>query len=155
MQFDEAFDLLIGHEGNYINDPKDPGGETNWGISKRSYPQLDIKNLTKEAAKNIYWKDYWVPSAVNLLPDTLIFDVFDTAVNSGPKTAIKIMQKMVGTVQDGVIGPKTLAAIKVLNDANLVYKYNANRLLFMTDLPNWRDAGKGWARRIAYNILRN
>ena len=59
MTFEEAFSRLMGHEGGYSNDPLDPGGETNWGISKRSYPNVDITNLTRAEAKVIYREDFW------------------------------------------------------------------------------------------------
>ena len=58
-KFDEIIEVVLEHEGGYVNDPKDPGGETNFGIAKRSHPDVDIKNLTKESAKEIYKEVYW------------------------------------------------------------------------------------------------
>lgn len=154
MDFDQAFDVLIGHEGGYVNHPQDPGGETNFGISKRSYPNTDIKTLTRDGAKAIYKRDFWSPAHCDDLPESVRFDVFDTAVNSGVGQAIKLLQRSVGVVDDGRFGPVTLAAVKALNPASMVACYNGARLAMMTDLPTWSDFGKGWARRIADNLRR-
>ena len=83
MNFDAAFLKLLGHEGGYVNHKADPGGETNFGISKRSYPGEDIKGMTVERAKFIYHRDYWGPAGCDAVPDGLRFDLFDMAVNSG------------------------------------------------------------------------
>ena len=74
MNFDQAFDRLISNEGGYVNNPADPGGETNWGISKRSYPDVDIANLTREGAKAIYLRDFWQRGQM---------DQYDPAIASG------------------------------------------------------------------------
>jgi len=108
--FDDCFDKLLGHEGGYVFNPADPGGETKWGISKRSYPNLDIKNLTVEDAKRIYWRDYWLRCGCEDLPRGLAFDVFDAAVNSGANQAARWLQTALGVRADGVIGPDTKAA---------------------------------------------
>lgn len=151
MNFDQAFDLLIGNEGGYSNNSKDPGGETNWGISKRSYPDLDIANLTRDQAKAIYLRDFWVQSGAEQLP-AVGFDLFDMAVNSGAARAVRTLQDAVGTPMDGVLGPRTIAAASALDPTILRIRFNACRLIFMTHLPNWPDSGKGWARRIAADL---
>lgn len=153
MNFEQAFERLIGHEGGYVNDKNDPGGETNWGVSKRSYPNVDIKNLTLDGAKAIYLRDFWLPAACDKLPDAVRFDVFDMAVNSGVKTAIKTLQDAMKVPSDGVIGPITLAAIQQADQARLVARFNGARLMFMAGLPVWPSFGKGWARRIAANLM--
>lgn len=154
MNFDHAFDLVFGHEGGYVNDPQDPGGETKFGISKRAYPHLDIKNLTKDDAKRIFYKDFWGPAGCDALPDILKFHVFDFAVNSGPAQAVKILQIILKTdVIDGTIGPKTLAAIGNYDLRELGIRYNLDRLEFMTNLKNFPVHGRGWSRRIRKNIL--
>lgn len=153
MTFDEAFFRLLGNEGGYVNNSADPGGETNWGISKRSYPNIDIKNLTQEGAKAIYLRDFWAAAGCDTLPDAINFDVFDMAVNSGVRTAIKTLQDAVKASPDGVIGPLTLQAIKDANPAQLTARFNGARLLFMAGLPTWPSFGRGWARRIANNLL--
>jgi len=153
MDFDQAFQILIGFEGNYSNDPADPGGETRFGISKRAYPNEDILNLTLDRAKEIYLKDYWCKALCPALPDPIRFQVFDTAVNSGTKQATILLQRALGVSDDGVAGPKTLGAITALPDpTKLAVKFVAQRLRFMAGLPTWEHFGKGWARRIADNL---
>lgn len=154
MNFDLAFKLLIGHEGGYVNDPNDPGGETKYGISKRSYPSEDIPNLTLERAKELAYRDYWGPAGCDAVPDILKFDLFDAAYNSGPKAAAKMLQQAVQETQDGVIGSRTLMAIRSMDPIRLVARFNGARLDFMNNLPNWQHHGRGWAQRIANNLLR-
>ena len=153
MDFDEAFERLIGHEGGYVNSPADPGGETKYGISKRSYPHLDIQNLTIAESKRLYKRDYWGPSGCDAVPDGIKFLMFDAGVNSGPAAAIKLLQRSVGTTEDGVLGPITLTAAGSMHPARLVSRLSAHRLLLMADLPTWPAFGRGWARRVARNLL--
>lgn len=150
--FDECFAKLIGHEGGYVFDARDPGGETKFGISKRAYPNIDIHALTLDAAKAIYRRDYWQRCRCDELPPGVAFDVFDAAVNSGPAQAAKWLQAAVGTAQDGVIGPVTLAAVGRLPGAALQARLAGKRLEFMAGLPTWPTFGRGWARRIAGNL---
>lgn len=149
LNFDQAFTRLLGHEGGYTFNQADPGGETNWGISKRSYPDLDIKSLTQDQAKSIYQHDYWQPCHIELLPDDLQFDMFDAAVNSGRVQATKWLQMALNVEPDGVIGPKTLAACR----PGLSGRFNGYRLQFMSALPAWNTFGRGWANRIAKNLI--
>lgn len=153
MNFDHAFELLIAREGNYSNDPNDPGGETKFGISKRAYPQVDIKNLTLEQAKAIYKTDYWDRVLCPNLPDPLQFQVFDTAVNSGPRQAVVLLQRALGVSDDGMVGQKTRDALAGTNSSTAVsIRFLAARLRFMSGLSGWDHFGKGWARRIADNM---
>lgn len=152
MNFDKAFERLIGHEGGYVNDPRDPGGETKFGISKRSYPAEDIKGLTLERAKAIYRRDFWGVAGCDAVPDAIKFDLFDMAVNSGPVTAIKTLQRSAGVTPDGLLGPITLQALNSTPAPRLVARFNGNRLDFMTDLKTWPVFGKGWAKRVASNL---
>lgn len=108
--FNVAFKHTVQLEGGYVNDPADRGGETNFGISKRSYPDLDIANLTLEQAKAIYWRDYWQPNYCDVLPTALAMAYFDALVNHKPGTAKRLLQNALGVSPDGVIGPATLAA---------------------------------------------
>lgn len=151
MTFDQAFERLIGHEGGYTIGAGDPGGETNWGISKRSYPQVDIKALTLDGAKAIYRRDFWDAARCDDLPPDARFTVFDAAVNSGVSQAVKWLQATVGTKQDGVLGQVTLNA--VAGCSNLLAKYSGRRLAFMAQLPHWPRFGRGWATRIAQNLM--
>lgn len=152
MTFDTAFDRLLGHEGGYVNDPNDPGGETNWGISKRSYPTLDIRNLTRDQAKDVYRRDFWERVHGDALPDGVAFQLFDYAVNSGVETAVRHLQRSVGVADDGHWGPLSQKAADSMSESDLIMRLNAERLTFMTGLKNWPHHGKGWARRIANNL---
>lgn len=147
--FDQCFDKLISHEGGYVNHPTDPGGETNYGISKRAYPSLDIKALTLADAKAIYKRDYWDRAQCDQLPSQLSYLVFDAAVNSGIGQSIRFLQRAVGVADDGVMGAITLSAIKRLDAENLCARFLGQRLEFMTKLSTFDVFGKGWARRVA------
>lgn len=153
MNFDEAFERLIGHEGGYINSRADPGGETKYGISKRSYPGEDIPGMTLARAKEIYARDFWGAAACDALPEGIKFDVFDMAVNSGVTASIRLVQRTAGVTADGVIGPNTLLALSSIPPLRLVARFNGARLAFMAELPTWPSFGRGWARRIASNLM--
>ena len=153
MTFDHAFDLLINHEGGYVFDQRDPGGETKFGISKRAYPNVDIRNMTLADAKAIYKRDYWDRAQCDRLPPDLAFDLFDAAVNSGIGQAIRWLQRSVGVADDGVVGPLTLAQIQRMDDVSAIRaRLSGHRLEFMTRLSTWDVFGKGWARRVAINL---
>lgn len=151
--YDTAMKRLLPHEGGYVNDPKDPGGETKFGISKRSYPKVDIKNLTWDQAKAIYKRDFWDKIQGDKLPMVVAYQLVDAAINSGIDRASRWVQRAVGATQDGDIGPATLAALKATDPNDVVFRFLGFRLQFMTDLPIWDRFGKGWARRIAANLL--
>lgn len=153
MTFDEAFSKLIGHEGGLVTDKRDPGGTTRYGISQRSYPNEDIANLTLERAKQIYARDYWGPAGCDAVPDGAKFSLFDMAVNSGVKQAILTLQRTVGEAEDGILGPKTLMAISSMPASRFIARFNAHRLRLMSSLPTWPAFGRGWANRIASNLL--
>ena len=105
--FDKAIERVLINEGGYVNDPNDAGGETKYGISKRAYPGVDIKNLTTDEAKAIYKKDYWDKiKGDNINSDEIAYEIFDTAVNMGVRTSSKIAQMVVGAYPDGFIGAK-------------------------------------------------
>ena len=150
MTFDDAFNRTFGIEGGYVNDPSDPGGETNWGISKREYPDLDIKNLTRDEAKAIYLRDYW--SKLPSLPFAIAYQVFDFSVNSGIGTALRALQRAIGVADDGQWGPVSGAALGKMLPLDVIMLLNAERLVFMTKLSNWLADGRGWARRVATNL---
>lgn len=152
MNFELAFERLLGHEGRYVNHPEDPGGETNWGISRRSYPALDIKNLTREEAKEIYRRDFWERVHAERLADGVAFQMFDFAVNSGIETAVRYLQRALGVADDGHFGPVSQAAAAAMSETDLIQRLNAERLDFMTRLSTWPAFGRGWARRIAANL---
>ena len=91
--FEEIIDKVIEHEGGYVNDPDDPGGETKYGIAKKSNPDVDIANLTIEEAKKIYWDKYWVPNKVDKVPSQLKYIYYDMCVNMGRSNAVKVLQR--------------------------------------------------------------
>jgi lysozyme family protein len=93
VSFDEIIDITLKHEGGYVHDPKDLGGETNFGIAKRFYPDVDIKNLSKDEAKDIYRRDYWDRNKIEELDEELRHIFFDMCVNQGRGTAVKILQR--------------------------------------------------------------
>lgn len=88
MSFDQAVKFVLEREGGYVNDPQDPGGETNYGISKRAYPNVNIKALTPEDAAVIYKRDYWSPAGCDQMTPGMALVVFDTAVNVGVNRAV-------------------------------------------------------------------
>ena len=103
------------NEGGYVNHPNDSGGATNYGISSRIYPNEDIKNMTRERADAIYYRDYWLKPKINQLPDEFAGIVFDDGVVQGQPTAIMNLQKALGVKADGVIGSETLGAARNTN----------------------------------------
>ena len=153
-KFDEIIEVVLEHEGGYVNDPKDPGGETNFGIAKRSHPDVDIKNLTKEGAKEIYKEVYWDKNKVESLPEELWHIYFDMCVNQGKSRAVKIIQRAVNgkggsLTVDGGMGPMTIAAIgKSRVELDRVRAY---RVKYYSDLvsrkPDLERFYFGWFKR--------
>ena len=151
MDFDTAFARLIGHEGNYVNDPRDPGGETKFGISKRSYPNEDIANLTLERAKEIYRRDFWDVLGDDVHP-AIKFQAFDFAVNSGIGTAIRKLQAAIGVADDGHWGPMSAAKLASMDLNDVLMRFVAERLDFWRKLSTWPAFGNGWAGRAATDL---
>lgn len=153
MDFNRAFDLLITHEGGFVNHPDDPGGATMYGVTEKVARSQgytgQMKNLTLDFAKQVYCKLYWDACRCDLMPDVLRYPLFDAAVNSGPVQAIKWLQVAAGVKPDGIIGPITQQTVNVLPAQVTRQKMVGNRLRFMTNLSNWPSFSKGWARRIA------
>lgn len=153
MNFEQAFDRLISHEGGYSNrsPADDPGGETNWGISKRSYPHLDIKALTRNQAAVIYFKDFWQPLEHGTHP-AIMFQAFDFAVNSGIQTAIRKLQIAIGVADDGHWGPVSVIRLATMDVNDVIMRYTAERLDYWRKLSNWPANSSGWAGRAAANL---
>ena len=103
MVFKEIVKNIIRREGGYVNHPKDPGGETKYGIAKRSHPKEDIKRLTKKRAEEIYYEDYWEPSKSPYLPHDIQETFFDMVVNMGQRRAVKILQKACNSKKCGLV----------------------------------------------------
>ena len=153
-QFDDIIEVVLKHEGGYVNDPDDPGGETNFGIAKRSHPNVDIKNLTKDGAKEIYKETYWDKNKVESLPENLRHIAFDMYVNQGKSRGVKILQqaanaKGAGLKVDGGLGPMTLKAITESNVE--LQRVRAYRIKYYADLvtrkPDLEKFYFGWFRR--------
>ena len=120
MKFEDLVHGILDREGGYVDHPNDPGGETNYGIAKRSHPEEDIKNLTTERAIEIYKDSYWEPSRASSLPSSLRETYFDMVVNMGKRRAVKILQKACnskgcGLVVDGLIGRNTIRESKKID----------------------------------------
>ena len=150
--FDYFIERVLVHEGGYVNDPRDPGQETRWGISKRAYPHLDIRNLTRAQAVDIYRRDFWQRVRGDELPREFAFQALDAAVNHGIGNAVRWMQRAAGVADDGVIGPVTLAAVQRAQAADLVLRFNAERLRFYAKLTTFSTFGRGWVNRVAGNL---
>ena len=149
--FDECLKMLLHHEGGYVNHPKDPGGETNLGVTKRVYEKWggtkDMKDLTVEDVAPIYKKNYWNRCKCDDLESGVDWVVFDWAVNSGTGRAAKAIKKICGASQDGAIGPKTLALIKTQDTEYVIEEFGKIRQNFYESLKTFDTFGKGWTRR--------
>lgn len=156
MNFDQAFERLIAHEGGYVNHPADPGGETNWGITKRVAMESGyggpMRDLTRAQAKAIYKTAYWDRAKADQYDGAIGFQLFDAAVNHGVGQGIRFLQRAVGVADDGIVGPVTLRAVAAVPVADVLARFNAERLQFYTNLSTWGTFGKGWARRIVGNL---
>jgi len=169
--YNKAFDVVIGHEKGYVNDPDDPGGETKYGITKRAFPNEDIKNLTLERAKEIYYNNYWNTKKLNLddiakFDDKIAIELFDTGVNQGIVTASKYLQEALNLLNrneklfpdmkvDGWVGETTMnnlnklrsydkpALLKVLNGLQFMRYYN-----IVKRNPTQEKFFSGWMKRV-------
>lgn len=150
---------VLNHEGGYVNHPKDPGGITNMGVTKRVYEEWvghevseqDMKDLTEDDVRPIYKKNYWDRVKGDKLPEGLDLCVFDFGVNAGTGRAAKHLQKMIGTTVDGGIGPNTLKALKAYVKENglveTIKKYQSNRQDYYESLSTFETFGRGWTHR--------
>lgn len=150
MDFDKAFDRLMGNEGGLVDNPNDPGGLTQWGISKRSYPNLDIRALTRDDAKAIYMRDFWEP--LGDADPAIKFQVFDFAVNSGIQTAIRKLQAAIEVADDGHWGPQSAAKLAEYDKNDVLMRFLAQRGRFWASLSTWSTFGKGWMNRLCQQL---
>jgi len=141
----------------YVNDPADAGGETKFGIAKNAHPDLNIKKLTLDGAMNIYYNEYWVTSKAAQLKGPLDVVYFDAYINHRPGAAAKMLQATCDAVQDGAIGPKTLAAIQALDPKDAAVKFLGIRADFFKRIveknPSQAKFLDGWLNRV--NRLRD
>lgn len=156
QNFSKIFDRIIGHEGGYVNDPQDPGGETHWGITKRTAMENGyigpMRSLKREDAEAIYYRAFWQRYQCERLPFAVSFQFFDACVNHGFGNAARMLQRAVGVLDDGIIGNRTLNAIEKMEVNDILLKFNSQRLRFYTKLKNFNTYGRGWVNRIADNL---
>lgn len=163
LSFQEIIQYTLDFEGGYVNNKDDPGGETNYGISKKSFPKLDIKNLTLEEAKKIYFLNYFVPLNIEHINNkNLRFKLFDMAVLCGLKTSIKNLQNCLNLItglnliEDGILGSKTNLAIQsITNQEGLVWtvaKGFEDYLSHLATKKNLTQFKFGWMKRARFLI---
>ena len=152
MNFDTAFKHVLQVEGDFSDHAADPGGKTRFGITeavaRRAGYRGDMRELPLDLAKRIYREEYWNAVRADELPAGIRLVMFDAAVNSGTGQAIRWLQRAVGAADDGVLGPRTLAAVGALSADSVRMKVLAQRLQFMAGLPTWPAFSRGWTRRI-------
>ena len=158
--FNECLEIILKHEGGFVNHPKDPGGITNLGITKNTYEdwteedatEQDMRDLTEEDVAPIYEENYWNKCKCEDLPNGLDLCVFDFAVNAGPGRAAKYLQLLVKTTADGAIGPNTLKCVneyvEKFNVKHAIDHYQNARQTYYEELSTFDTFGRGWTRRV-------
>jgi lysozyme family protein len=155
--WEQCFALVLKNEGGYVDNPKDPGGATNLGCTKKVWEEWvghpvtkdDIKALKPNDVMPLYKAKYWDTIKGDDLPIGVDYAVFDLAINSGPGKAAKTLQSALGVSADGSIGPATIAAAKAADAGEIASKICEARLAFLQGLPIWSTFGRGWQRRVA------
>ena len=156
FNFNRSLELVLQHEGGYVNHPDDPGGPTNLGVTLANFRRYvkpggtiaDLKKLTKAQAGTVYRRQYWDRVHGNEMPGGLDYAMFDFGVNSGPSRAIKFIQEIVGARVDGRLGPQTMGAIQLSSAGPLATALCDKRLAWLKGLRRWPTFGKGWERRV-------
>ena len=154
--FDFSLKKVLAHEGGFVNNPRDPGGMTNLGVTKavwedyvkRSVDESEMRSLSPDLVAPLYRNRYWDSIRGDDLPAGIDYVVFDCAVNSGDSRASKLLQQVVGTTPDGKIGPTTLSFVITRARADLIDDYCDTRIRFLQSLPTFAVFGEGWARRV-------
>lgn len=156
--FAPSLTLVLQHEGGFVDDPQDPGGRTNKGVTQAVYddwrtkeglPKRDVKLLNGYEVGAIYKKRYWDAVSGDSLPTGVDYCIFDFAVNSGTNRAARYLQRAMGLLEDGQIGPLTIAAAAAESPASLIEKVCALRLNFLKQLKVFDRFGKGWTTRVS------
>ena len=156
FNWNKSFDLLIKSEGGYSDDPKDPGGRTNLGVTQsvweswvgRSSNEKEMRNLSIDDVTPLYKRKYWDACSCDLLPDGLDYLVFDFAVNAGVGRSLKTLQSCVDATIDGQIGKNTLGAVSTFPVEVLIFKFSDEKVRFYKSLPTFSEFGKGWLERV-------
>jgi len=153
--FSTCLDMLLKHEGGFVDHPRDPGGMTNLGVTLAVYEDYlgrdvsedEMRSLTPEDVAPVYKQNYWDRVKGDELPSGVDWSVFDWAVNSGPSRASKALQRIVGSYPDGAIGPNTLTKIFEADVHVILNNMHKNRQEFYENLKTFDTFGKGWTRR--------
>jgi lysozyme family protein len=154
--FFKSLEMVLHHEGGFVDHKDDPGGATNRGITHKTYADFlgrpledvsELKNIPEEHVQLIYKNGYWDKIKGDELPGGVDFCVFDWAVNSGPGRAAKALQKIVMVSQDGAIGPKTLIAVSEMTPTEIIENMTKQRIEFYKELGTFDTFGRGWLRR--------
>jgi lysozyme family protein len=163
--WDKSCDMVLAHEGGFTNDQRDLGNhlpdgrqgctmlgctQANWeAYIGHKVTQDDMKKLTKDDVKPLYKKNYWDAVSGDLLPSGLDYAAFDFAINAGPAASRKMIQRALGVVADGAIGPNTLKAINEADAKELIQKFSDAKTTFYKGLGNFNVYGTGWLKRVA------
>ena len=156
--YPQIMDWIRGHEGGFVDHPKDPGGRTNYGITQATYNAFraakgfgprNVKMIHENEVAEIYEFQYWSRIQGDDLPDGVDYTVMDYAVSSGPARAAKVLQRTVGVQADGVIGAFTLVAVKKQSSVRVINDMCDERMRFLRKLRHWPTFGRGWSRRVA------
>ena len=153
--FEECMARLLENEGGYVWHAQDPGGETNFGVTRAVYEQYvgrqvmdgEMEGLTHDDVYPIYKENYWDAVRGDDLPSGVDWSTFDWAVNSGKSRASKALQRIVGVEADGGIGPMTLRAVAEVEPEEIIKQMHYVRDKFYRSLDTFEVFGKGWVRR--------
>lgn len=153
--FSQCLELLLVHEGGFVDHPQDPGGMTNLGVTRKTLEDYldrpvsedEMRNLTPENVADLYKEKYWDKVKGDDLPSGLDWSVFDWAVNSGPIRAAKAVQRAAGAEDDGIIGPATLRAVNDMDVTYMIRSMHRQRQVFYESLKTFETFGRGWTRR--------
>jgi lysozyme family protein len=156
--FHQCLALVLKEEGGFVNDPQDPGGITNFGVTKKTFEEWvghevtedDMRGLDPSDVEDLYRQRYWDVVHGDGLPDGVDYAVMDCGVNSGTHESVKLLQRVLQLTDDGVIGPVTLQAANAADAADTINKLCDARLAFLQTLHNWDHDGHGWSNRIAF-----
>lgn len=155
-KFQTFINRVLSQEGAYSNHPADKGGETNWGITKRTAQANgytgDMRVLSREQAIEIYRKAFWERYRCDELPESVAFQFLDICINHGYGNAARMLQRAVGVADDGMVGDITIKAVKKLPEDDVLMRLNAERICFFTKLSTFNVFGKGWMNRVSDNL---
>ena len=154
--YEACLDLVLKSEGGFVNNPSDPGGMTNLGVTKRVWEEYTgheadekiMRSLTPEKVASLYEQRYWRPTYCEVLPRGLDLLIFSMGINAGTGRSVKLLQSSIGRVADGVIGPRTMELIKSANVADLINKFSQTRRQYYESLKTFPIFGKGWLARV-------